>query len=73
MLNTRWNYLKGYTDIQEIYIFKGDVFILFLSVLYSTLLHLPSLGLHCVVGCWDRTQDAMQLQHWLSDALTTLG
>ncbi len=27
-------------------------------VLYSTLLHLPPLGFHCVGGCWDRTQDS---------------
>ncbi len=27
------------------------------SVLYSTLLHLPSLRYHCVGGRWDRTQD----------------
>jgi hypothetical protein len=27
-------------------------------VLYSTLLHLPPLSLHCFGGCWDRTQDS---------------
>jgi len=26
-------------------------------VLYSTLLHLPPLRIHCVGGYWDRTQD----------------
>jgi hypothetical protein len=26
-------------------------------VLYLTLLHQPTLRLHCVGGCWDRTQD----------------
>jgi hypothetical protein len=35
-------------------IFGGD-FILIFFVLYSTLLHLPPLKFHCVVGCWDRT------------------
>jgi hypothetical protein len=30
-------------------------------VLYSTLLHLPPLRLHCVGGCWDRTQDCCDL------------
>jgi hypothetical protein len=29
----------------------------FFCVLYSTLLHLPSLRFHCVGGCWDRIQD----------------
>ncbi len=29
----------------------------FFILLYSTLLHLPPFRLHCVVGCWDRTQD----------------
>ncbi len=27
--------------------------------LYSTLLHLPPLRFHCVMECWDRTQDAI--------------
>jgi hypothetical protein len=27
-------------------------------VLYSTLFHLPPLRVHCVGGCWDRTQDS---------------
>ncbi len=27
-------------------------------VRYSTLLHLPPLRIHCVGGCWDRTQDS---------------
>ncbi len=31
---------------------------------YSTLLHLPPLRIHCVEGCWDRTQA-------VADALTT--
>jgi hypothetical protein len=30
---------------------KGDFLVHF-----STLLHLPPLRFHCVVGCWDRTQ-----------------
>jgi hypothetical protein len=35
--------------------FKGGFFWMF-SALYSTLLHLPPLRFHCVVGCYDRTQ-----------------
>jgi hypothetical protein len=35
----------------------GLLLLFFLSLLYSTLLHLPPLRLHCVGGCWDRTQD----------------
>ncbi len=27
---------------------------------YSTLLHPPPLRFHCILGCWDRTQDAIQ-------------
>jgi hypothetical protein len=34
---------------------KGDFLVFFLYVLYSTLLHLPPI--HCLGGCWDRTQD----------------
>ncbi len=29
-----------------------------MSILYSTLLHLPPLRFHYVGGCWDRTQDS---------------
>jgi hypothetical protein len=36
--------------------FWGDFFDIFF-VLYSALLHLPSLGFHCADGCWDQTQD----------------
>jgi hypothetical protein len=32
-------------------------FFFFFYVLYSTLHLLPPLRLHCVGGCWDRTQD----------------
>jgi hypothetical protein len=38
-------------------IFLGDFFVFFLFILYSALLHLPPLRLHCADGCWDRTQD----------------
>jgi hypothetical protein len=27
------------------------------KVIFSTLIHLPPLRIHCVGGCWDRTQD----------------
>ncbi len=34
----------------------GEVFwILYINILYSTLLHLPPLRFHCVGGCWDRS------------------
>jgi hypothetical protein len=37
---------------------RGDFLdFLFMYVLYSTLLHMPPLRLHCVRGCWDRTQE----------------
>jgi hypothetical protein len=42
----------------------------FFSVLYSTLLHLPSLRFHCVGGRRDRRTVAT-IRHWLSDALTS--
>jgi hypothetical protein len=29
----------------------------FFFILYSALLHLPSLRFHCADGCWDQTQD----------------
>ncbi len=32
-------------------------FSLYTYVFYSTLLYLPPLKFHCVVGCWDRIQD----------------
>ncbi len=28
--------------------------------------------IHCVAGCWDRTQNCLRLRHWKSDAITTL-
>jgi hypothetical protein len=31
--------------------------LLIFYVLYLTLLHLPPPRFHCVIGCWDRTQD----------------
>jgi hypothetical protein len=31
------------------------------SVLYSSLLHPPTLRFHCFGGCWDRTQDRCDL------------
>ncbi len=37
---------------------RNNFRIFFMSVLYSTLLHLPPLRFHCVVGSWDRTQDS---------------
>ncbi len=40
-------------------------------VLYSTVLHLPSLKFRCVGGDCDRTPGLLQLRHWQSDALTT--
>jgi hypothetical protein len=42
----------------------------FFYVLYSTLLHLPPLRFHCVVGCWDQDycDSGISMQ---SDALTT--
>jgi hypothetical protein len=30
----------------------------FLSLLYSTLLHLPPIRFHCVGGCWDQSGDS---------------
>jgi hypothetical protein len=51
---------------------QGDFFgILFMYVLYSTLLRLPPLRFHYVGGRWDRTQDSCDFGIWLSDALTT--
>ncbi len=45
---------------------------LFFYIRYSTLLHLPPLRFHCVIGSWDRTQDScVRLWHWQSNALTT--
>ncbi len=38
--------------------------------LFSTLFNTAS-SVHCVGGCWDRTQEQLPLRHWLSDALTT--
>jgi hypothetical protein len=40
-------------EIRGIYVQQEDFF----YVLYSTLFHLPTLTLHCVGGCWDRTVD----------------
>jgi hypothetical protein len=38
-------------------IYKGGyIFFYFLSTFFNTL-HLPPLGMHCVGGCWDRTQN----------------
>jgi hypothetical protein len=58
--------------IHILLIHKRGVFCIFL-VRYSALLHLPSLRIHRVRGCWDRTSNLgqLQLRHWLSDALTT--
>ncbi len=37
---------------------RGIILIIFLCTgTFSTLLHLPPLRLHCVGGCWDRTQN----------------
>ncbi len=33
----------------------------FFHLRYSTLLYLPPLRFHCVGGCWDRTQDRLDL------------
>jgi hypothetical protein len=48
-----WNYRRW-----TVVFFKGGFFgfVFFFYVLYSTLLRLPPLIFHCVVGCWDRTQ-----------------
>ncbi len=35
----------------------GEFYLFFLTTVYSTLLHLPPLRLHCADGCCDRTQD----------------
>ncbi len=61
-----WIVPCGYSSI-DIWIFfwGGGIFS------YSTLLHLPPLRFHCSDGCWDRTQDRLQLVHWQSHALTT--
>jgi hypothetical protein len=40
-------------------------------ILYLTLLPLPPLRVHCVGGCWDRTQD-FDFGMWQSDATTRL-
>jgi hypothetical protein len=40
----------------KIFFFGGGGFFTFF-VLYSTLLHLPTLRFHCTDGCWNRTQD----------------
>jgi hypothetical protein len=39
----------------SMYVLKtfNRVFFWIFYVLYSTLLHLPPLGFHCVGGCWD--------------------
>ncbi len=50
----------------------GYFWIFSFYVRYLTLLHLPSLRFHYVGGCWDRNLGQLWLQHWLSDALTTL-
>jgi hypothetical protein len=43
-----------------------DIFLFFyFYVRYSTLLRLPPLRLHCVGGCWDRTQDNRTSYHYL--------
>jgi hypothetical protein len=54
-----------------IMVFKEGFLEFFFSVRYLTLLHLPPLGLQCVGGCWDQTQDRCDYRHRLSDALTT--
>jgi hypothetical protein len=47
-----------------------DLWIYFMYVLYSTVLHLPPLRFRCVGGCWDRTQRTVATSaSWLSDAL----
>ena len=40
---------------------KTDFWGFLFSVLYSTLLHLPPLSLHCVGGCWDRTRNCCKV------------
>ncbi len=62
-----WIVLCGYSRIDIwIYFFGGGIFS------YSTLLRLPPLRIHCADGCWDRTQDRLQLVHRQSDALWPL-
>jgi hypothetical protein len=46
-----------YRKIPHISNVKGGFFYVFYTI-YSTLLHLPPLRIHCVGGCWDRTQDS---------------
>jgi hypothetical protein len=43
---------------------RGFFFSFSFYVSYSTLLHLPSLGFHCVRGCWDHTQDCCDRTPW---------
>ncbi len=42
-------------------------FLIFFSLLFSTLFYLPARRIHCVGGRWDRNQDGcVCLRHWLS-------
>ncbi len=58
-------------NFQPIWIANGGaflfIFVTFVRILYSTLLHLPFLRFHCVGGCSDRL---LRLWHWQSDAET---
>jgi hypothetical protein len=61
----------GYDDFRSLIVksqgsTKGNVF----KVLYSTLHLLPPLRIHCVGGCWDRTQDCCDFELDSPDAVT---
>ncbi len=43
--------------------------LIFLFVLYSTLLHLPPLGFPCVRGCWGSNTVLLRFWHWQSGAM----
>jgi hypothetical protein len=55
LIKEMWVLLKLVPTITVVIVNRG-IFWIFFYVLNSTLLHLPPLRLHCVGGCWDRTQ-----------------
>ncbi len=48
---------------------QEELFFYFFSILLNTASSAAH-QIHCVGGCWDRTQEQLWLRHWLSDALT---
>ncbi len=51
-------------EVEWRYILNRRIFSVFfcaVTVLYSTLLHLPPLRFHCVGGCWDWTEDCCDI------------